>query len=134
MVGSIKRVCAVGVRGLAVFALIISSGCDSTTTLPDRVDLEAPVLISPLPRQATAAGKHLGFRWSGVDGAIGYEIELRSTGEAGREPMVVRVVRPSAVVRLGGPGPLAWRVRALEAEGRGGYWSQARELTVRQAE
>jgi peroxiredoxin len=91
----------------------------------------APSLISPLPDARVPYT--VTFRWSRVPGTAAYTIQVAG-GASFRAPLVVddKAGEPVYHAELSVAGPLWWRVRAMDSQGKLGPWSAPRKLDVLQ--
>lgn len=79
--------------------------------------LEIPRPTFPLGTMAPPSNGRIQFKWKGVDGAEGYELEIRPSAVRARQPssVVSKVIVTDTTATVGVPreGAYAWRVRAL---------------------
>ncbi len=91
------------------------------------VPLPAPRLAEPAAGATLDEARPPAFAWEAVPGAAGYEIQVSPP-----EGLDQASPRPASAARIevaGLPrGPLAWRVRARDAFGGPGAWSETRGL------
>jgi hypothetical protein len=113
---------------LSVVALLFLSACDTADVQEDllRSNLNAPTLLQPASSQTMPAS--IAFEWTPVEKAFRYELELSS--DLLTEERMVTTVAPIHHATLETAGEYAWRVRAVDARGRVGYWSKRHHLTV----
>ena len=114
---------------LGVFALFFLSACDTTDVreAPLRTNLNAPTLLQAHSTQTLPS--NVAFEWRPVAEAARYEVEL-SRAASGTAPSLLPTVAPSYLIMLEEAGDYTWRVRALDARSRAGYWSKHQRLTV----
>ena len=94
--------------------------------------LPAPSLLSPAVDARFSPGQTIVFDWSDVAGAARYTIQIASQ-DTFSSPTVNTTV--SASIYLASTLPITrmwWRVRAIDASGRPGAWSEARRFEVKQ--
>ena len=89
--------------------------------------LPAPRLTEPAAGAILDEASRPGFAWETVPGAAGYELQAAPPGALDRAPTQRT---EGARLEVGGlpRGSLAWRVRARDAFGGPGTWSEARGL------
>ncbi|MDP8244205.1 MAG: hypothetical protein P9L94_09010 [Candidatus Hinthialibacter antarcticus] len=92
--------------------------------LPTPTPLPAPQLIDPANGAALDASQAINFRWSALEEASSYEYQIYLDNQI-RLPGGT-VLNEVSLVLAGVPfvqKTYQWRVRALDDEGRTGYWS-----------
>jgi hypothetical protein len=95
------------------------------------VAYESPVLAEPrATRRQNKAALHL--RWSAVEGADGYQVQISKTLTFQRPVVETRARKPQWRVRLQ-PGIYFWRARAVGEAGEGA-WSSAQVLDATPSE
>ena len=110
---------------LLVVALVPLRAAGQLPSVPVAVSPGSPVTSEPL------GGACVTFCWSGVDGAIGYELVLFEAEESGeletvfqtRVPGDARAWSPPSTLCPGADSRFAWAVRAVGDEGAGA-WSE----------
>lgn len=91
------------------------------------------VRVQPLPMpphaDSRADGGKAVFAWAPVADAASYDIEISARDDFGAPAAHLHVAERQASAALK-PGRYAWRMRALEADGQAGTWSQPATLVM----
>lgn len=124
-----------GFQTILTDTVVIHSG--TVTGLRVQINIEgpsrpaAPQLHSPAPAGAVSPGDSL--RWSAVNGATAYELQITAeTDTAFATPLVQQTVSPATAhpVETGTPGAsYRWRVRSLNGT-EAGEWSSVQTYTL----
>ena len=110
-----------------VLALLLA-GCDGVTQ-PDLLDDPAPSLLAPTDGFRTTAATSIMLRWTPVDEATAYDIEITPLDLFDAASMRGRTTRLDTTIALGILGRHTWRVRAVK-DGHLGRWGSPRTLVV----
>ena len=95
--------------------------------------LAAPALASPAADSRFAPATSITFDWSDVSGAASYTIQIDDSDTFGTPLILEQSVTGSQLSTSSLPTtPMWWRVRAVDANGAAGAWSNARRFEVKQ--
>ena len=108
--------------------LLVLAGCDSAQVAAP--ELNPPFLQAPRDAQVVSAGSPITFSWQPVDGARAYECQVSHADDEGLGVINEDTDQTTATLSFNLPGSYAWRVRAINAEGEKGYWSESWEIIV----
>jgi hypothetical protein len=113
-------------------ATLTVTPASAPTPTPAPTTLAAPSLVSPAADARFAPGTNINFDWSDVTGAANYTIQIDDQNTFTSPLLVNQSVTASQFSTSTLPTmTMWWRVRANDASGNAGAWSEVRRFEVK---
>ncbi len=116
-------------------SLLGQSKSNGAKLFPRTATLSAPTLFSPGDRSGFGVRRVITFDWNDQNNAWCYQIQMDDDPAFTGYPAYGEVCTPSSFWNQSAFGPVGstnyWRVRAQDASGNPGPWSQVRSFVIK---